>query len=113
MDGPEPHDLAIMWVDWNPTPPDKNMGLWGDVYLTDSGPLALKNPHVVSDLDLPSLAAAKLTVTAEVENGTDRPVSGVVKRRDRGHPLLEAGVGPAAADPDRALHARGHAGART
>jgi exo-1,4-beta-D-glucosaminidase len=79
VDGPEPHDLAIMWVDWNPTPPDKNMGLWGDVYLTDSGPLALKNPHVVSDLDLPSLAAAKLTITAEVENGTDRPVSGVVK----------------------------------
>ena len=36
--GPEPHDLAIMWVDWNPTPADKNMGLWGDVYLTDSGP---------------------------------------------------------------------------
>jgi hypothetical protein len=23
---PEPHDLAIMWVDWNPTPADKNMG---------------------------------------------------------------------------------------
>ena len=27
---PEPHDLAFMWVDWNPTPADKNMGLWGD-----------------------------------------------------------------------------------
>src|SRR5262245_40616669 len=22
---PEPHDLSIMWVDWNPTPADKNM----------------------------------------------------------------------------------------
>ena len=44
-----------MWVDWNPTPADKNMGLWGDVYLTDSGPLALRNPHVITDLDLPSL----------------------------------------------------------
>jgi exo-1,4-beta-D-glucosaminidase len=76
--GPEPHDLSIMWVDWNPTPADKNMGLWGDVYLTDSGPLALRDPHVVPDLDLPSLASARLTVTAEVENATDRPVSGVV-----------------------------------
>ena len=28
---PEPHDLAFMWVDWNPTPADKNMGLWGPV----------------------------------------------------------------------------------
>ena len=41
---PEPTDLAFMWVDWNPTPADKNMGLWGDVYLTDSGPLALRRP---------------------------------------------------------------------
>ena len=77
--GPEPHDLAIMWVDWNPTPADKNMGLWGDVYVTRSGPIALRNPHVVTDLDLPSLATAKVTVTAEIKNGTDRPVSGIVR----------------------------------
>lgn len=25
---PKPDDLAISWVDWNPSPPDKNMGLW-------------------------------------------------------------------------------------
>ena len=77
--GPEPHDLAIMWVDWNPTPADKNMGLWGDVYLTDSGPLALRNPHVMTKLDLPSLATARVTVTAEVRNGADHAVSGVVR----------------------------------
>ena len=77
--GPEPGDLAIMWVDWNPTPADKNMGLWGDVYLTDSGPLALRNPHVVSKLNLPSLDAAELTITTEVKNATDQPVSGVVR----------------------------------
>jgi exo-1,4-beta-D-glucosaminidase len=77
--GPEPHDLAIMWVDWNPTPADKNMGLWGDVYLTDSGPLALRHPHVVADLDLPSLERARLTATVEVVNTTDRTVAGVVR----------------------------------
>jgi exo-1,4-beta-D-glucosaminidase len=76
--GPEPHDLAIMWVDWNPTPADKNMGLWGDVYLTDSGPLALRNPHVMTKLDLPSLATARLTITTEVRNGSDHPVMGTV-----------------------------------
>src|SRR5688572_7877344 len=77
--GPEPHDLAIMWVDWNPTPADKNMGLWGDVFLTDSGPLALRDPHVVTDLELPSFARARLTATVEVVNTTDRPVTGVVR----------------------------------
>ena len=77
--GPEPGDLAIMWVDWNPTPPDKNMGLWGDVYLTHSGPIALRNPHVVSRLPLPALDSARITVTAEAVNRTDREVAGIVR----------------------------------
>jgi exo-1,4-beta-D-glucosaminidase len=73
--GPEPEDLAIMWVDWNPTPADKNMGLTGPVSLAASGPAALRNPHVVSRLDLPSLSAARLSVTAEVWNATDRSLT--------------------------------------
>jgi exo-1,4-beta-D-glucosaminidase len=77
--GPEPHDLSIMWVDWNPTPADKNMGLWGGVFLTNSGPLALRNPHVTSRLDLPSLDTARLSVTVEAWNTTDRSVSGTVR----------------------------------
>jgi exo-1,4-beta-D-glucosaminidase len=76
---PEPHDLSIMWVDWNPTPPDKNMGLWGDVYLTDSGPIALRHPLVVPSLDMPSLDRATLTITADVLNATAAPVTGVVR----------------------------------
>ncbi len=35
---PTDHDLAITFVDWNPAPPDKNMGLWRDVYLTTQWP---------------------------------------------------------------------------
>jgi exo-1,4-beta-D-glucosaminidase len=77
--GPEPHDLAFMWVDWNPTPPDKNMGLWGDVSLTHSGPIALRNPHVVTRLPLPSLDSADVTVTAELSNRTDREVTGLLR----------------------------------
>jgi exo-1,4-beta-D-glucosaminidase len=76
---PEPGELAFNWVDWNPMPPDKNMGLWGEVYLTDSGALALRHPQVLTKLDLPSLDAAHLTVTAEVWNATDAAVSGLVK----------------------------------
>ena len=50
---PTEHDLAITFVDWNPAPPDKNMGLWREVYLTTSGPVALRYPTVVSKLNLP------------------------------------------------------------
>ncbi len=77
--GPEPHDLAIMWVDWNPTPADKNMGLWADVSVSDSGPIALRNPHVVTRVELPSLDTARITVTAEAWNATDQALRGTLR----------------------------------
>jgi exo-1,4-beta-D-glucosaminidase len=77
--GPEPEDLSIMWVDWNPTPADKNMGLWGDVYLTESGPVTLRHPYVAVDLDVPSLATARLTVRADLMNQTETPVVAQVR----------------------------------
>ena len=30
---PTDKDLGVTWVDWNPAPPDKDMGLWGPVEL--------------------------------------------------------------------------------
>src|ERR1700730_10928683 len=71
---PTETDLAITFVDWNPAPPDKNMGLWREVYLTASGPVALRYPTVVSKLNIPTNDIAQLTVTAQVKNGTDKPV---------------------------------------
>jgi exo-1,4-beta-D-glucosaminidase len=76
--GPEPGDLSLTWVDWNPTPADKNMGLWGEVYLTDSGPVTIRHPFVSTDLDLPSLKAARLSVGAEVTNQTSAPIAALV-----------------------------------
>ena len=76
---PTEHDLAITFVDWNPAPPDKNMGLWREVYLTTSGPVALRYPTVVSKLNSPANDSAQLTVTAQVKNGTDQPVKGKLK----------------------------------
>ena len=43
---PRPNDLSITFVDWNPMPPDKDMGLVRDVYLLTSGPVALRHPQV-------------------------------------------------------------------
>jgi exo-1,4-beta-D-glucosaminidase len=71
--------LGITFVDWNPAPPDKNMGLWRDVYLRASGPVALQYPAVVSKVDSPANNAAHLTVTALLKNGTDQPLKGTLK----------------------------------
>ena len=56
------NDLGINWADWNPTPPDKNMGLWQDVYLTTSGPVAIRHPAEVTHLADNDGATAELTI---------------------------------------------------
>lgn len=76
---PTDHDLAITFVDWNPASPDKNMGLWRDVYLTTSGPVALRYPTVVSKVNSPANDRAELTVTAQVKNATDHALTGKLK----------------------------------
>jgi exo-1,4-beta-D-glucosaminidase len=76
---PTENDLAITFVDWNPAPPDKNMGLWREVYLTDSGPVALRYPTVVSKLNTPTNDEARLTVTAQVKNGSGQAIKGKLK----------------------------------
>lgn len=76
---PHPDDLALTFVDWNPMPPDKDMGLWRGVYLSTSGPVELRFPQVITQFDLPSLDVAHLTVTGEVRNATDQKVEGVLR----------------------------------
>lgn len=66
------------WDDHNPQPPDLNMGIWQDVYLTATGPVALRHPYVASDLDLPSLDVAHLSVEAYAVNKTDAAVTGTL-----------------------------------
>ncbi len=75
---PQSDDLAISWVDWNPAPPDKNTGLWRDVYLEATGPVEIRWPHVISRLDLPSFRSVGLTVKAELHNADAHPVKGVL-----------------------------------
>ena len=75
---PTEKDLGINWVDWNPCPPDKDMGLWGAVDLTTSGPVTLRSPLAVTHFENGDLASADLTVYAELHNALDHSVSGVV-----------------------------------
>jgi exo-1,4-beta-D-glucosaminidase len=76
---PTPLDLGITWVDWNPVPADKNMGLWGGVELLATGPVMIKDTFVSSALDLPGLAKAGLTLVAELKNALPEPVKGTLR----------------------------------
>ena len=76
---PKTFDLTISWVDWNPTPPDKNLGIWYDVTLSASGSVAIDHPFVKTKLNLPSTDKAKLSVVAELKNAERIPVRGLLK----------------------------------
>jgi len=76
---PTEKDLGINWVDWNPCPPDKDMGLWGAVDLISTGTVTLRSPLAVTHFVDGSLAAADLSIFAELHNSSDRVVKGVVE----------------------------------
>jgi len=87
---PHPDDLAITFVDWNPLPADKDMGIWRDVYIKATGPVVLRYPQVISKLDLPALNKAHLTVTAELANATEQTVEGTLKGKIEGVQFSQA-----------------------
>jgi exo-1,4-beta-D-glucosaminidase len=72
-------DLGINWVDWNPAPPDKDMGLWRGVSLETTGLVAIRYPEVITHLPDQSLNRAELTVEAELHNALDKPVRGTLE----------------------------------
>lgn len=70
--------------DWIRPIRDRNTGIWDKVTIEKTGPINLKNPHVVTRV--PGLRRpegpqppATLAVTAELENPTPQTVSGVVQ----------------------------------
>lgn len=75
---PKPGDFTIGFVDWNPEPPDKNMGLWRNVKLHISGPVSLNHPFVKTKVNLQTLDEAWLTVSADLVNHTDRKINGTL-----------------------------------
>lgn len=59
--------------------PDRNAGIWKPVYLTITGPVKVSGALVDTQLPLPVLSPARLTVYATLTNGTNRPVSGKIE----------------------------------
>jgi exo-1,4-beta-D-glucosaminidase len=74
--------LSMGWVDWNPTPPDNNMGPWRGVDIVRKGPVEIGSPQVTSTLPLPDLSRAALTVKVQARNldasAQDATITGVV-----------------------------------
>ena len=79
IDNPTYH-ASIGW-DWIPTIRGRNTGIWGDVFLSLSGPISVENPFVTTTLPLPDTTRADVGVEVELVNHTSLPVTGTLHGR--------------------------------
>lgn len=68
---PAKDDLTIGFVDWNPEPSDRNMGVWRPVKIVETGKVALLNPQIVTKLNINTLKEADISVLTELVNYSD------------------------------------------
>lgn len=68
---------SIGW-DWIPTIRDRDSGIWQDVTVSASGPVVIQNPYITSQVAIPGLASADLTIQATLSNATATAQSGVL-----------------------------------
>lgn len=72
-------DLTIGFVDWNPNPPDKNMGLWRGVKLKKTSQVSLDEIFVRSKINLDTYNEAFLTISANLNNYSQKPLEGTLE----------------------------------
>ena len=76
---PEKGDLTIGFVDWNPSPPDNNMGLWRGIKLKKTGAVSLDEVFIKTAVNKKTLKEAELTVSGKLTNYSNGKVIVLVK----------------------------------
>jgi hypothetical protein len=76
-DNPTAH-ASIGW-DWIPTIRGRNTGIWGNVYLTTSGPVTIEKPFVSTTLPLPDISRADVSVEVTLCNHEQNEILGTVR----------------------------------
>jgi exo-1,4-beta-D-glucosaminidase len=59
--------------------PDRNSGVWKQVYLRTTNEVVIHNAYVRTDLPLPATSPAALTVYCDLKNGASSAVSGILR----------------------------------
>jgi hypothetical protein len=76
IDGPT--FMATEGWDWVPPMHDRDTGLWQNVHLVATGPVAFEDPQVITQLPLPDITQANVTVNVPLKNVADRPIHGTL-----------------------------------
>lgn len=70
-------DSAMGFVDWNPYPPDNGTGVWRDVEISQTGPVALAPIRFIHDWT-PGKTSTKITVNVNATNLEKKAVDGTL-----------------------------------
>ena len=75
---PRAGDFSIGFVDWNPTPPDRNMGIFREVFIEANNGVGIAEPFIASSLN-DDLSIATLQTSVNITNYTNKTLSGDVR----------------------------------
>jgi exo-1,4-beta-D-glucosaminidase len=72
-------EYSIGFVDWNPLPRDRNLGIFREVFLEINEGIKIRSPFVWSKVNKETLDAADLFVQAEVINSSQEDIEGILR----------------------------------
>ncbi len=72
-------EYSIGFVDWNPLPRDRNMGIFREVFLEINEGVKIRSPFVYSKINKETKSAADLYIQAELVNTTNKTIDGILR----------------------------------
>ena len=75
-----PTFLCSLGWDWIPAIRDRNTGIWQKVFISASGDVLIKSPLITTDLPLPKLNSADISIQTTLENVSDQSEAIIVNR---------------------------------
>ncbi len=75
---PVPGDFSTGFVDWNPPPPDRNMGLFKEVLLLKNNGVSLNHPNVESRFKNRDYSKVFLHISAQLVNHLDEIATAIL-----------------------------------
>ena len=72
-------EYSIGFVDWNPLPRDRNLGIFREVFLEVNEGVKIRSPFVYAKVNKQTLKDADLHIQTELVNSTDKTMEGTVR----------------------------------
>ncbi len=72
-------EYSIGFVDWNPLPRDRNLGIFREVFLEINEGVKIRSPFVYAKVNKTTAKDAELFIQTELVNSTAKPIEGTLR----------------------------------